>query len=277
MSIGQSDTDQSSTAKQDTTTNPWSTAIPQLQTWLNGLAPSTAAAGTPNATTSGALGQLITQAQAGNPLAPAVNSAVSGELNASTQPQQDASNAALKTYTAQNTPIANGENQDFSTNPQIQAVLQQIQQDTKNSVNGQFAGAGRDLSGANQNSVARGIASGEAPVLLNELNTQQARSDAASAGILGNTNATGAATTGFQTDQANIQNAGVTNEPAALAANQWGPEQVAQLSETLQNLPVDQLSQIAQILFPAAQLGGSSSGTKTGTSDSDTTSFGFKL
>ena len=54
--------------------------------------------------------------------------------------------------------------------PGMQNVLNTIQNDTQNSINGQFAGAGRSLSGLNEQTLARGLAQGEAVPLLNQYN-----------------------------------------------------------------------------------------------------------
>ncbi len=52
----------------------------------------------------------------------------------------------------------------------MQDVLKTIQNDVSNQVNGQFAGAGRSLSGLNTQTLARGLAQGEAVPLLNQYN-----------------------------------------------------------------------------------------------------------
>ena len=54
--------------------------------------------------------------------------------------------------------------------PGMQGVLNTIDQDTQNAINGQFAGAGRSLSGLNTQTLARGLAQGEAVPLLNQYN-----------------------------------------------------------------------------------------------------------
>ena len=55
----------------------------------------------------------------------------------------------------------------------------------QNSVNGQFAGAGRDLSGLNQQYLGRGITAAEAPILLNQYNQNVAQRQQAASGLLG--------------------------------------------------------------------------------------------
>ncbi len=54
--------------------------------------------------------------------------------------------------------------------PGMQDVLKTIQNDVSNQVNGQFAGAGRSLSGLNEQTLARGLSQGEAVPLLNQYN-----------------------------------------------------------------------------------------------------------
>lgn len=66
-------------------------------------------------------------------------------------------------------PIANA-NLDPTQTPGMANVLKTIQNDVSNNVNSQFAGAGRSLSGLNQQAIARGISQGEAQPLLAQYN-----------------------------------------------------------------------------------------------------------
>jgi hypothetical protein len=61
--------------------------------------------------------------------------------------------SGLSTLQSQLTPYANGSM--IGNNPALQAQLDQIASDTTNQVNGQFAAAGRDMSGMNQQTLAR--------------------------------------------------------------------------------------------------------------------------
>ena len=57
------------------------------------------------------------------------------------------------------------------SNPATASLIDTITQQTKNAVNGQFAGAGRDLSPANNTATAYGISQGLAQPLFNEYNS----------------------------------------------------------------------------------------------------------
>lgn len=78
-------------------------------------------------------------------------------------------NPALSAYSNQLSPILNAP-LDPTKNPLLANVLSTIQNDVTNSVNQQFAGAGRDLSGMNTQTLARGLAQGEAAPLLGQYN-----------------------------------------------------------------------------------------------------------
>src|SRR6185312_8181204 len=75
----------------------------------------------------------------------------------------------LSTYQGLLTPYANGSM--IGNNPALKAQLDSLTQDITNQVNGQFAAAGRDMSGANTQTLGRGIAQGVAPVLAAQYNT----------------------------------------------------------------------------------------------------------
>ena len=60
----------------------------------------------------------------------------------------------------------------IGANSALKPQLQTIQDDVTNTTNGQFAAAGRDMSPANYQAVARGVAQGEAPVIANQYNSR---------------------------------------------------------------------------------------------------------
>lgn len=66
-------------------------------------------------------------------------------------------------------PVANA-SLDPTQTPGMSNVLKTIQNDVSNNINSQFAGAGRSLSGLNQQAIGRGIAQGEAQPLLAQYN-----------------------------------------------------------------------------------------------------------
>jgi Chaperone of endosialidase len=134
-------------------------------------------------------------------------------------------------------------------------------------VNGQFAAAGRDFSGANQQALARGLAQGEAPVIAAQYNQDVANQMGAVNSLYGAGNTTANTLAGFQQNYLANQGQGVSAAQSALDAQNYGAN--ATLAEEAQRrgIPVQALSLLAQIGTPIASLGTQSSGTTTGTQD----------
>ena len=79
-------------------------------------------------------------------------------------------NGAYDQYRAALAPFARGDYVDPASDPALRSYLDVLKNDVSSQVNGMFAGAGRDLSGMNQQALARGITQAEAPVLLDAYN-----------------------------------------------------------------------------------------------------------
>lgn len=147
-------------------------------------------------------------------------------------------------------PIAN-ENLNPMANPQMQGVLSQIQNDTENAVNSQFAGAGRSLSGLNEQTLARGLAQGEAVPLLNQYNQNVSNVMGADTGL---TNVQNAA-------MGNIGNAFTYagNAPGLASQNPLAQESIYQQEATQ---PYNYISAAENLINPIAGLGGTASGSQ---------------
>ncbi len=158
---------------------------------------------------------------------------------------------------------ARGDFVDPSKNPALQGYLSTIANDVQNRVNGMFAGAGRDLSGANQMALARGITEGQAPVLLDAYSRARADQLGAQDKLYG----AGGQTAGLlsQLDQQRLANqqAGIGASDAALQAQNYGPMQQLAIEAQRRGIPLQNLQQLAGIGVPIAGLGSSSTGTKT--------------
>ncbi len=151
------------------------------------------------------------------------------------------------------------QNLDPTKTPGMQNVLDTIRNDISNQVNGQFAGAGRSLSGLNTQTLARGIGQGEAVPLLNQYNQNFSN-------MLGANNAQA----GYQGQLGNISQQRMANlgqgaqlamaAPGAAAA---GPMLMEQMQQQGNNLPYQYLAQRANLLNPIAGLGGSATGTQS--------------
>lgn len=75
--------------------------------------------------------------------------------------------------------VADGSNLDLGNNTYLQKLLTQVGDEAQNRVNAQFAAAGRDLSGANNAEVGRGVTAAQLPLLLDQYTREQGRTDAA--------------------------------------------------------------------------------------------------
>jgi hypothetical protein len=245
-----------STASQQTassaTKNPWEPTIDPLKGiigQLNGQIQNTGA----TATEQGAFDTLTQNAQAGNPYAGQIGDFATNLLNGGgANAQAPMIQGAYDTYAKNIAPWASGAMGDPSQNSALRSMLDVIQSDVGNAVNSQFAAAGRDMSGANQQAYGRGIAQGYAPALLQ---AQQmglnAAGDLYSAG-----NTTGGLLTGLSQTGLQNQGQGVDAATAALQARDSGANQLLNIGQQQRALPVSNIANIAGLLTPIAQLGG---------------------
>jgi hypothetical protein len=237
-----------STTQQQQTTAPWAPAQPALTDILSsiqGQIPNYS----PNATETAAGNTATANAQAIPNWAPQAsdltNSYFGGDPSGLLSP-------ALQQYRDQLNPIANQNNDPLQT-PGIQNLLATIRNDVGTSVNQQFAGAGRDLSGQNTQALARGIAQGEAAPLLGQYNTNVA----AQTGAAGNLyNAAGQTAGALGANQA--QGFNFAGAVPTLATQ--GPSAVLQAQAAMRGLPLNNLGMLENLTVPIAGLGGQQTG-----------------
>ncbi|WP_024514594.1 hypothetical protein [Bradyrhizobium sp. Tv2a-2] len=258
---GQSTTTQT----QQSQTAPWQAAQPMLQNILGQIGTGLGNTGLTSAET-GALNTLQNNAAQGNPYAGQIGAYAQSLLNgggANAQAPNVQSN--LQTFQNQLSPYANGSM--VGNNPALAAQLAQIQTDVGNSVNGQFAAAGRDFSGANQMTYGRGVAAAEAPVIAAQYNQDVTNQIAAANALYNAGNTTANTLSGMQQNYLSNQGQGIAASQSALDAQNYGAN--ATLAEEAQRrgIPVQALGLLAQIGVPIAGLGQQSSGTTQGTQD----------
>jgi hypothetical protein len=253
---------------QQSTTAPNAAAMPTVNGLLSQLNPLIANSGL-DPTESGAIDQLTANAQAGNPYAPQIGANATsllsggGALN-----QAPALTQNLQNYTAETQPLASNTNYDPTQTPGVQALLQAIQQQVSNSVNSQFAGAGRALSGANQMAYGTGIAQAEAPLLLAQYNQNVRNQQGAAQDLYNAGNTTSGALAGLQNQYNTNTQAGTTAAGAALQAQNYAPTATLEAQQLAQSIPASSLGLLAQIGIPITQALGS---TTTGSGTSNTT------
>lgn len=251
-----------------TTTNPWGPTQQGLQGILGQIQGQMGNTGM-NGQEQGAFNQLQSNANGGNLYAGQIGSYASGMLNGGGMNGfAPGVQSAFDQYSKQIMPWANGSMGDPNTNPALRGMLNTIQSDTSNSINSQFAGAGRDMSGMNQQALARGLAQGESPLLM-----QAQQQGLQSAGDLYNAgNSTQGILAGLNQQSNQNKGIGVGASGQALDANNWGANQTLGIQNAMRQLPLQNMQQIEQMLTQMASLGGQS--TQQGTTSGSNTMSG---
>jgi hypothetical protein len=252
---------QQTQSTQQSSTQPWLTG----QTVVNGILslfnPLLANSGL-NPSESSAVSQLTQNAQAGNPYAAQIGANASSLLNGGGATNEAGMlSANLQNFTNEMKPLASNINYDPTQTPGVAAALQAIQNQVTNSVDSQFAGAGRDLSGANQMAYGSGIAQAEAPLLLGQYNQNIQNQQAAAQNVFNAGNTTANTLAGEQQQAVTNQEAGTQAATAALTAQNYGPTAMLAAQQLAQSIPTQNLGMLANIGIPIAGLGSQTSGS----------------
>ena len=252
------------TQQTNSVSNPWEPAQGALKGILGQLDPLIANSGLSSAS-SAAIDQLQQSANAGNPYAGQIDQFTQNLLSGGgANGQAGALQGGLDQYKQQMSQYADP-NYSSLNDPKLQAALAQIQSDVGNGVNSQFAAAGRDMSGANQQAYGRGVSAAQAPLILNQFNQDRSLQQNAAGSLYGAQNTTSGLLSGMNQQGLTNQQQGMTNSADALAAKNYGATQTLNLEQLKQSLPAQTLGLLAQIGIPIAGLGGQTSGTSTGT------------
>lgn len=252
-----------SETKQQSTTEPWKPAQPALTSilgQLQGLIPNSGI--TPGM--ESAFGQLESSAQQGNPFAGQIGGVVGNLLNGGgATAQAPAIQSAFDTFKAQTNPLASNTNYDPMQTPGLADSLKTMMGDIGTSINGQFAAAGRDLSGMNTQTLARGLTQGLAPILTQQYNQNVQNQQGAASNLYNAGNTTGGLLAGLNQQGIANQVQGITSANDALTAQNYGPATLLQLEQLKQGIPMQNLGLLTQIGVPIAGLGSQSQGTST--------------
>ncbi len=265
--LGTSKQSTSASQTQNGTIAPYEPTQGALQGILNGVNSVLPNASGTSAQTS-ALNALLNNAQTmpnyGGQAAGVANNLLSGGPN-----YQPIVSDAYGQYQGAVNPILNA-SLDPTQTPGLSDALATIRNDVTNSVNGMFAGAGRDLSGLNQQALARGISQGEAPVIVSQYNQNVANRLNAANGALGAGQSTAGTLSGLQQTQFGNQlqglETGINTVPTATNSN---INQQLSAANSLYGLPVQNLAQLEALTVPIAGLGRQYEGNTN--SQSDTT------
>jgi hypothetical protein len=262
--MGGTSQEQTKTTTQQT--QPWAPAVPALQGILGQLDPSAAKlTGNENAAlgglagNSGFLDQFTPQATG------LANTLLSGGPD-----RTGLVNDAYSQYQKALQPFANGDYVNPTSNPALQGYLGTIQNDVTNQVNGMFAGAGRDLSGANLQTLARGIAQGEAPALNDAYNTARNQQIAAINSLYGAGNTTGGLLSNLDQVKLGNEQAGLNAAKTTQGFANDPYNQMLAIEAQRRGIPLQTMAQMMGIALPAAQAFGTTNGT---TNQTTTTPF----
>jgi hypothetical protein len=258
-------TSNSNTSSQSTTA-PGAAAQPIVQGITNQLDPLVANSGI-TGTQQTAINQLTANGMAGDQFAPAEATNANTLLNGGGATSQNgALSGNLSTLQSELGNIATPGYSTVNSQP-VQQALQAANAQIGNSVNSQFAAAGRSGSGANAGNLAYNEELADAPLLLNQANTDTQNQMNAANTLYGAGNTTSnALTTNNQTALGNEQ-AGNTGATSAIAAQNEGPTAAIEAQELGQQIPAQNLGLLAQIGIPLAGL----NTTTNGTSNTNTT------
>lgn len=248
------------TQTQNSTTNPWEPAQPALQGILGQLQTQLGNTGlTGNET--GALNTLQQNAGTASQFAPQIQSFAKDLLGGGGAMDQAGNvNANLARYTDQTNPLASNTNYNPYDTPGFRDAISTMTSDITNSTNGAFAAAGRDFSGANSQTLGRGLTQGLAPTIASQYN-QNVQNQQGAAGNLyqaGNTSA--GLLSGMNQNRLGNQAQGVSAASAANDAQNAGANATLQAEAARRGIPVQALGLLAQIGIPIAGLGGQSTG-----------------
>jgi hypothetical protein len=254
----------SQTTTQNSTTAPWAEAQPALQGILSQLQGNLANTGVTGAENN-ALTNIVNNSSAGSATyAPMVADYAKTLLSGGGATDQSGNvNQNFLDYKSYTQPLASNTNYNPYDTPGFRDAIDTMKSDITNQVNGSFAAAGRDFSGANFNALGRGITSGIAPTIAAQYNqniqNQQGAADRLFSG--GNTNA--GILAGLQQQKLSNQGQGVTAAGQAVDTANAGSNAALMAEAQRRNIPVQSLGLLAQIGVPIAALGSQSQGTST--------------
>jgi hypothetical protein len=263
-SAGTSNSSTTTGQESQTKTEPWRWAVPHLKTQLGNISGEQGGY-KPTAAETGAIDQLSTNAQAGNPFTGQITGLANDLFTGGTDRTGMVSDA-YSNYQKQAQPYLDPGYLDPSSNPAFKNYMDTTANDIQTRVNSMFAGAGRDMSGMNQQTLARGITEGTAPMFANQYNqnVQTQRGVMDNLYNAGNTSA-GVLSSMDQTALGNRAQ-GVGAAGMALEAQNYGPNSVLQAEAMRRGIPLQNLAQLNSLILPIAGMGGTSNTSGTATS-----------
>lgn len=256
-------TSQSGTASgsMSSVSNPWAATTPYLEDFLSRLRTASTGAGTVTPGQSAAYGAIASNADRTAQFTPDIE-ALTRDLfrTESTSPM---ATDAYRRLEGQIGATASGAGVNPMDDPSFKALIDSVGADAMNRINSMFAGAGRDLSPENSAAITRAVTSATAPILVDQFNRNIDRQTSAASALYGAGTETARTTDALDASAMERRTQGIQTATAALDALNLPAQTRLQIEEQLKRLPIEELGTVAQQLFAAAGLGGSTSGTQT--------------
>ena len=249
------------TTQTSSKTQPWAPTVPGLKNIIGGIN-SQFPNYEPTSAETGALDTIMGNAQKGNPFTGRITSLANDLLGGGTD-RSGMVNDAYSQYQQQAQPFLDPSYLDPASNPAFKGYMDTISNDVSNRVNSMFAGAGRDMSGMNQQSLARGIAEGTAPVFANQYNQNVSTQRGMMDSLFGAGGQTAGLLSGLDQTALGNRSAGVDAAGRALNADNYGANSILEAEAMRRGLPLGNLGQLSSLLLPIAGLGQQTSGTST--------------
>jgi hypothetical protein len=251
--------------------DPWDYSVPYLQDFLKEVGAVGGVGLTPDQKTS--FEYLKNNALQGNPW-DVEQAKLTNDMYA-TPDRAAGVGAAYTTLQGQLGDYASGKYADPMQNPQIMAMMTQVGDDIANRTNAMFAGAGRDLSGANQQATAKGVSQGTLGLLLDQYNKGQAQQFDAAKTLYGAGADTSTTQAGLDAQRNAIRGGAADAGARALDMQNQGANQILELDQQIKTLPYEDLATVGSLLFPVAGLGQQQSQQGTSTTKGKSTSVGM--
>lgn len=259
MSGSMGTSSQQQQTQQSSKTKPWKPTIPALESVIGQISGQLGNT-KPTEYETAALDQIRANAQQGNPFTGQITS-LANDLFTGGPDRSGIVNDAYANYQKQSQPYLDPNFLNPYTNPAFQGYMDTVTNDVSDRVNSMFAGAGRDLSGMNMQTLARGIAEGTAPIFANQYNQNVANQR----GVMDNLFSAGAQTAGSLSslDQTALGNRmqGVGAAAEALGSKNYGANQMLSAEAVRRGLPLNNIGNVSNLLLPIAGLGAQSSGS----------------
>jgi hypothetical protein len=252
------------TTNTNSSSSPWSAATPLLQN-LIGKYGGQSTAVTPGQTS--ALGNLSSTASSIPNFGATAAGGVNSLFSSSTAPQVGMLQSGYQGLQSDLSGAANPANINPLTDPGIGTTLQALNKNITNSVNGEYAGSGRDPSGAGSyaGSLATGLAQGEAPVITSQYNTDVANQQNAANTLYGAANTTASNIT--NQNQVPLQNILSGIQGAGSLSSLYTAPAAAQVAtaNASQAAPYQNLQELLTPSLGLGALGTNTTGTSTQT------------